>query len=191
MGSEPVIDLRTWDLCFIDLEATGHVFGHHEIVELALIRTTPDARQEVGRWYRKLRPRHPERITPKAREISGYSDEGWRDGEAPSAEIWKSFAEFARGAVPVCHNPTFDRAHITLAAAADGVTDLGVDYHWIGTESLSWPLYKSGSIPKMSLETLCRYFQIEPEPMPHTAMNGAEVCLKVYTAIMREWQSRR
>jgi DNA polymerase III epsilon subunit-like protein len=191
MASEPVIDLRTFDLCFIDLEATGHVFGHHEIVELALIRTTPDGHDEIGRWYCKLRPKHLERMTPKAREINGYTEEGWRGSVESSAEVWRSFAEFGRGAVPVCHNPTFDRAHITLAAAAAGVTDLGVDYHWIGTESLSWPVYKSGSMPKLSLEQLCRRFGIEPEPMPHTAMNGAEVCRAVYIAIMAEWQSRR
>lgn len=189
MANEPKIDLRTSDLCFIDLEATGHVFGHHEVIELALIRTTPDAERELGRWYRKLRPRHPQRATPKALEVSGYREESWLDATEPSAEVWTSFAEFARGAVPVCHNPTFDRAHITLAAAAENVTDLGVDYHWIGTESLSWPLYKEGAIPKMSLEQLCRYFGIEPEPMPHSAMNGAEVCRAVYLAIMRAWQS--
>ena len=191
MGSEPRIDLRSSDLCFIDVEATGHVFGHHEIVELAMIRTSADAKQERGTWYRKLRPRFPERITPKALEITGYSKSAWSDGVEATAEVWKSFAEFARNAVPVCHNPTFDRAHITLAAAAVGVTDLGVDYHWIGTESLSWPLYKNSAMPKMSLEQLCRHFGINPEPMPHTAMNGAEVCRAVYTAIMREWQSAR
>jgi len=190
MGSELKPDLRSSDLCFIDLEATGHVFGHHEIVELALIRTSADAKEVVGTWYRKLRPRFPDRITPKAKEVTGYSQSAWSDADDATAAVWNSFAEFARNAVPVCHNPTFDRAHITLAAAAVGVTELGVDYHWIGTESLSWPLYKSSAMPKMSLEQLCRHFGIDPEPMPHTAMNGAEVCRAVYSAIMRDWQSR-
>lgn len=183
-------DLRVSDLLFIDLEATGHVFGHHEIVEIAAIRTSPDGGQIRGTWYRKLRPRHPERITPKAAEVSGYNDAGWADAVDANAEVWTSFADFGRGAVPVCHNPTFDRAHITLTAAAAGVTDLGVDYHWIGTESLSWPLYKTGTMPRMSLEELCRHFGIPPEPMPHTAQNGAQVCRQVYLSVMREWQRR-
>ena len=183
-------DLRSFDLCFIDLEATGHDFGHHEIVEIAVLRTTPDAEQVLGTWYRKLRPRYPERITEKAREISGYNDAGWIDATDSTAEVWTSFAEFGRRAVPVCHNPTFDRAHITLAASAAGVTDLGVDYHWIGTESLAWPLYKYGTMPKLSLEELCRRFGIDPEPMPHTALNGARVCREVYKAALREWRQR-
>src|SRR6185436_6060466 len=153
-------DLRVSDLCFIDLEATGHVFGHHEIVEIAALRTTPDASEILARWYRKLKPRHLERITPKAAEVSGYSDAAWVDALDATAEVWNSFAEFGRGAVPVCHNPTFDRAHITLTAAAAGVMDLGVDYHWLGTESLSWPLYKASAMPAMSLEQLCVYFGI-------------------------------
>jgi len=177
-------DLRNADLCFLDLEATGHVFGFHEVIDVAVIRTSPDTKIVKGTWRRRLRPLHPERITPKAQEITHFDAGSWSDAEMSSVETWTAFADFCRGCVPVCHNPTFDRAYVTLAAAAAGVTDLGVDYHWIGTESLAWPLYKSGAIERLSLEDLCSFFGISPEPFPHTAANGAELCRQVYRALM-------
>lgn len=177
-------DLRAWDLVFIDVEATGAVFGFHEIIEIAVIRTDSSAVELRGTWHRHLRPSHPERISPKAQEVTGFSVEAWAKYDLSSREVWESFADFCRGCVPVCHNPSFDRAQITLAASASGVTELGVDYHWIGTESLSWPLYKSGALEKMSLEHLGRYFQVPPEPIPHNAVDGAALCRAVYSALM-------
>ncbi|MCG3193047.1 MAG: DNA polymerase III PolC-type [Thermoanaerobaculia bacterium] len=178
-------DLRSWDLCFVDVEATGHVFGFHEIIEIAVLRTSPDGMIEHATWARRLRPRFPERITTKAREITGFSQEGWAGAPLHDLALWNDFARFCRGSVPVCHNPTFDRAFITLAAAEYGVLDLGLDYHWIGTESLSWPLFRQGLIPRMSLVNLCEYFGVPPEPLPHGAMNGAESCRQVYVRLLR------
>jgi DNA polymerase III epsilon subunit-like protein len=86
--------------------------------------------------------------------------------------------------VPVCHNPSFDRAFITLAAAEHGILELGLDYHWIGTESLAWPFYKQGVLSSLSLESLCAFFEVGVEPRPHTALDGALACWRVYQALM-------
>ncbi|SPF43415.1 hypothetical protein SBA4_3030033 [Candidatus Sulfopaludibacter sp. SbA4] len=91
---------------------------------------------------------------------------------------------FVSGCVPVCHNPSFDRAFITLAAATQGVLDLELDYHWIGTESLAWPLYRAGAIPKLSLGEICRFLGIPPEPAVHGASNGAATCRDVYLRLI-------
>jgi DNA polymerase III epsilon subunit-like protein len=180
----PPPDLRTFDLCFIDLEATGTIFGYHEIIDIAVIRTDPSGATIRGTWRQMLAPSHPDRLAPIAAEITGFSPSAWERHPKSSAMIWESFAEFCRQAVPVCHNPSFDRSFITLAAVAVNVSDLGLDYHWIGTESLSWPLYQSGVIPKMSLKHLSEHFGIEPEPLPHDALSGAHACRKVYLALV-------
>ncbi len=172
------------DLCFIDVETTGSVFGFHEIVEIAAIRTAPDASLVRGIWHERVRPRHPERITPYAQELNGFTTEGWASAREPNQRLWNDFAQFGSGCVPVCHNPSFDRAFITLAAGAEGVSDVGLDYHWIGTESLAWPLFCEGLLPKLSLSTLCRFLGLQCEPVIHTALGGAQACHSVYCALM-------
>jgi DNA polymerase III alpha subunit (gram-positive type) len=173
------------DLCFIDVETTGPVFGLHEIIDLAALRVSVQGLDIQGTWHVKLRPRFPERLTVVAREINGYSEEKWACAQESSPALWESFVEFSAGCVPVCHNPSFDRAFVNLAASRQSVTDLGLDYHWIGTESLCWPLYLKGHLPRLSLDALCDYFAIAPEPKPHTALGGATACYKVYCAMVR------
>jgi len=71
-----------------------------------------------------------------------------------------------------------------LAAGEYGINSLGLDYHWIGTESLAWPLYVSKEIRDVKLKSLCQYFGIPSEPLPHNALEGARICLQVYRALM-------
>jgi len=172
-------------LCFIDVETTGPEFGFHEIIDVAAIRTPPDGRHEVGRWSRRVLPGFPERITDRAREVNGFDPSLWRGSVESTADLWSSFARFVDGCMPVCHNPSFDRSFITLAARATGVLDLGLDYHWIGTESLAWPLVRRGLMPVFSLEGISSRLLGYSEPIPHTALAGAETCRAVYLALMR------
>jgi DNA polymerase III epsilon subunit-like protein len=178
-------ELRALDLCFLDVETTGPLFGFHEIIEIGAIRTPPGALIEKGRWSKRIRPFHPERLTPAASAVNGYRPEEWVSADESSKDVWTEFTEFVDGCVPVCHNPSFDRAFITLAAAATGVVDLKLDYHWIGTETLAWPLYVRGTIAVMSLDGLCAFVGVPPEPRPHTALAGAEACRRVYAVLLK------
>ena len=191
MSSHKDGGLLARDLCFLDVETTGSVFGYHEIVDIAAVRTVPDAAIILGKWHKRIRPRHPERFSSYARELNGYTPELWVDAEELTVQLWNEFVTFVRDCVPVCHNPSFDRAFITLAAAQQGILELGLDYHWIGTESLSWPLYKQGALPSLSLESLCLSFEVGAEPRPHTALNGALACRRVYQALMRRQATRQ
>jgi DNA polymerase III epsilon subunit-like protein len=176
--------LRSLDLCFLDIETTGSVFEFHEIIEIGAVRTSPSGNEVRGTWRRRLLPKHPERITPKAAEVTGFSADSWGDAVPSDSALWSQFTSFAKDCVPVCHNPSFDRAFITLAARAAGRSDLGLDYHWIGTESLGWPLYLSGAFEKLSLASLCQYLGVPEEPSLHNALDGALACRRVYLALM-------
>jgi len=180
-------DLRSRDLCFVDIETTGSTFGYHEIIEIAVIRTSRDDFSDRNKWVKRIRPQHPERISPEAQILNGFNELEWHAAEASTAELWMHFAEFVRGSVPVCHNPSFERAFISLTASAHGILDLGLDYHWIGTESMAWPLYVCGLIPTLSLDALCRFYNLPPESYPHTALEGARACLRVYSAFMGQF----
>jgi DNA polymerase III epsilon subunit-like protein len=178
------VDLRTADLCFIDIEATGTVFGYHEIIDIGVIRTPPGADRIVSKWRRRIRPLYPERVTPKAAEVNGYNAADWDGAENPSKELWREFNEVVRDCVPVCHNPSFERAFIHLAARACGVDELSMNYHWIGTESLAWPIYVDGLLEELSLSGLTRFFDLPAEPQPHRAMGGALACWMVYRKLI-------
>jgi DNA polymerase III alpha subunit (gram-positive type) len=173
------------DLCFLDVETTGTIFGYHEVIDIAALRTTSDGLTILGRWQKRIRPRHSERISTNAQTLNGYTPALWENTEESTALFWNEFIAFVKNCVPVCHNPSFDRAFITLGAAEHGIIDLGLHYHWIGTESLAWPLYKQGILPGLSLESLCRFFKVDIEQRPHTAISGAFSCWRVYQLLMK------
>ena len=181
MSNSP--EIRDLELCFLDVETTGRLIGYHEIIEIAAVRTTSDAGEIVGEWHKRIRPEHPERMSDYARSLTRYTADGWAGAEEPSRALWSEFVGFVSGCVPVCHNPSFERAFISLAALPHGIHDLGLDYHWIGTESLAWPLYKLGNLEKLSLKSLCEFFNVGVEPEPHTALEGAQACWRVYKAL--------
>lgn len=174
------------DLCFIDIETTGTVFGFHEIIDVGIIRTCPAATTIRLSWGQRIAPGFPERITSVARSINGFREDEWSQ-EMPTKAFWEEVVTRVAGAVPVCHNPSFERAFLSLAATAFGVSDLGLDHHWIGTESLAWPLVKQHRVQGFSLEGICQFLEIPPEPQPHSALGGADACMRVYKRLMDKY----
>ena len=181
--------LRAKDLCFIDIETTGSVLGYHEIIEIAAVRTLPDSSCIRGIWHANIMPKHPERVSAYAKELNGFSVERWNLARESNPALWKEFADFSANCVPVCHNPSFDRGFITLAATSEGLSDIKLDYHWLGTESLAWPLYRHGFFSKLSLANLCDYLEVEREPIPHNAIDGAQACRRVYTELIKRFSA--
>ena len=177
-------DLRRAGLCFIDVETTGSIFGYHEIIDIEVVRTLAGGEEVVNEWRRRVRPMYPDRITPKAATLNGYDPKLWEGAPVSSTELWEEFNHITRGCVAVCHNPSFERAFISIAARQSGVADLELDYHWIGTESLAWPLYIRGLVGGLSLGELSTYFGLAKEPLPHTAIRGARACLEVYRRLV-------
>src|SRR5687768_6359250 len=64
------------------------------------------------------------------------------------------------------------------------VGDIKMNYHWIGTESLAWPLYLLGVVKELSLRGLCEHFGLSEEPLPHSAIEGARRCRLVYRSLL-------
>lgn len=175
------------DLCFIDIETTGATFGHHEIIEIAAVRTCASGETVRGEWARRILPRRPERISPQAQRLTGFSLEAWSGFPHADRSLWDDFVSFASGAMAVCHNPSFDRAFIALSASEWGVTDLKIDYHWIGTESLAWPFLKQNGWPRINLSAICAQLEIPSEPTIHRALEGARTCRRAYLELMRRY----
>jgi DNA polymerase III epsilon subunit-like protein len=149
------------------------------------VRTAAGGIITKAEWSCRISPRHPERITPIAQKVNGFSEHEWRDASSSNMGLWEKITNMVEGCVPICHNPSFDREFVTLAAHQAGVSDLKFDYHWIGTESLVWPLYLSGTIREYSLRGLCAHFGMPEEPLPHTAIEGARACRMVYCSLLK------
>lgn len=175
------------NLCFIDIETTGTIFGYHEIIELAGMITSHDGQTILGKMQKQIKPLFPDRITKVAQNRNHYSEKRWYDAEYPNEGLWEAIISFWSGCTPICHNPSFERAFITLAARENNIDNLRLDYHWIGTESLAWPLLLNHEIPKLSLSRLSEYFGLDPEPIPHIAMNGVLACYNVYMRIIEKF----
>lgn len=172
-------------LCFIDIETTGTVFGFHEIIEIAAVKTSFSGKEVACKWEKRFQPKHPKRITDTAKKINNYRADTWINSKPHSHEIWQEAKKFWKNCIPVCHNPSFERAFITLALLDAGIKEIGMDYHWIGTESLAWPLYIKGKLSNLSLSSLANHFNLKAEPFPHTAMNGAFLCRAVYLKLLK------
>lgn len=185
VSTRPNISLLAKDLCFVDVETTGAVFGFHEVIEIGAVRTSPDASVIRESLNIRIFPRFPERLSPRAQEVNGFRASEWSVTSDRAEDAWKAFSAMSQDCVPVAHNPSFDRSFITLGAALVGIERLGLDYHWIGTESLAWPLFLNGTIRDFSLNGICDYFHIPREPDPHRAIHGAESCRLAYLALMK------
>lgn len=106
-------NLADMDLCFIHIETTGSMMGYHKIIDLGAIRTSPDAEEVLADYTLRVQPVYPGRTTTVAKELNGFSVENWRDA-LTLREGLRRLAEYTHSAVPVCHNPSFDRAFIQL-----------------------------------------------------------------------------
>jgi DNA polymerase III alpha subunit (gram-positive type) len=174
------------DLCFIDIETTGSLFGYHEIIEVAAIRTSADGKTILNKQHTKLKPQHPERIAPIAKQITHFDIDKWDNSTTSDSTVWNSYKKLWENCIPICHNPSFERAFITLQMMKLEINDIGLGYHWIGTESLFWPWINSEKANRISLSYMLDYFNLPVEPLPHTAMNGANACRLVYIEMMKK-----
>jgi DNA polymerase III alpha subunit (gram-positive type) len=184
-----VSEIRDRDLCFIDIETTGATFAFHEVIDVAAIRTSPDAAREKGRRVFRLMPRFPERLTPMAAQVNGFDPTVWCDTASHPQLAWADLNEFAADCVPVAHNPSFDRAFIEIALNSVGAAPMSVGYYWVGTESLAWPLVQAGMLRSPSMTDLCAYFGLPKEPIPHGAERGAETVRAVYQQLRTRWNN--
>ena len=66
-----------WLLAFVDVETTGLQPGHHEMIDVGVVVTDLEG-VEVGRLFRRIQPRHPERTAAGARAVNGFDARRWR-----------------------------------------------------------------------------------------------------------------
>lgn len=187
----------SWGLAIIDVETTGLDPAHHEMVDLGVIYADLDG-NELARLFVRIMPGHPERLSPGAAAVNGFSEDRWRAlGAVSEAEAAAAFLDFhtaqsaahpgpdgeARIWLLTAYNAWFDRAFLDALLIKNGVSirDL-YNYFQLDLPSLAW----GAGIPDLRNGDVAGALDLPPEtsdPLEHTGLTGAEWNLEIYRAL--------
>lgn len=180
-----------WLLAFVDVETTGVVAGHHEMIDIGVILADLEG-SEIGRLFLRIMPQHPERASEEAVAINGFSVERWQALDAVSVETavdrLLAFHEAAAGGrriLMVAHNSQFDAAFVDFLLRSEGHRRDDIYYYYVlDIPSMAWSL----GIRLLHGQRLSDFFGIEDEPrtaMEHTGITGADLNLRMYRELLR------
>jgi len=185
----PNEDPDGWGLAIIDVETTGLDPHHHEMIDLGAIYTTLDG-EELGRFFVRIHPEHPERAGEIARSINGYDEARWNQLEALMPD--QAVAEFLafhqqhasdRRFVLTAYNAPFDRNFLeALLKRHDQTLSSLYTYFVLDLPSMAFGL----GVDALVNADVAKAFRLPPEtsdPLEHTGLSGAEWNLSLYRAM--------
>jgi oligoribonuclease (3'-5' exoribonuclease) len=170
-----------FEFAWMDCEFGGLDPERHDITEVALIMTDYRLVEGVSAEW-KIRAR-ADRISREAAEISGYTEEGWKDAR-PVREVLSELADkLPRGKtiVPAGQNVRMDVLFLEKAYKACGIP-YPFDYHVIDLASLfySWSLVAGETIAALSLRQAATAAGLIEGGVPHRAMADARLTLETF-----------
>ena len=170
------IPLADVTFCVVDLETTGGSASDAAITEIGAVAYRGGER--LGTFSTLVDPGRP--IPPFVAHLTGIDDR--LIVGAPRIEhVLPSFVEFARGAVIVAHNASFDVSF--LNAALDRLDYAPLPAPAVCTAKLArrvvWP-----DVPNVRLRTLAEYFRTRVTPI-HRALADAEATGEVLHGLLR------
>src|SRR3990167_5325941 len=183
-------DLRSVELCWVDLETGGLEPDRHAILEVAFVRT--DLRSDVlGRFGSRVRPLPGYEIEDKALEVSGITRvDAVARCHPRMIDVWPELERLAKGAMLAGHNVGFDRGFLRYAERRLGGELAWGSHHAIDTMSLSIPRLVSGEVKSLSLSALVAFFGIvlqtgQPGDLAvrtdrHSAMGDVLLSIELY-----------
>jgi hypothetical protein len=192
-------------IAIVDVETTGLDPSHHEMVDLGAIYVRPDG-HELGRFFVRIHPPHPDRLDPGAAAVNGYSPDRWRTlgavDEAEAVRQWRGFHErMIRGAqAPASQrepasppvtvtfaalNAWFDQSFTDALLRRHGSSWRALFHHQIlDLPSMAW----GQGARDLGGAALAARYGIEPEtrdPLRHTGQSGVEFNLTLYRAMLQ------
>ena len=159
-------------LAITDIETTGFDADVHEIIEIGLVVVDQRSLKVLDEWSVKVRPQKIRTAAEKALKVAGYNKLDWVNAIGLK-EAMQVYSKKTKNAVFVAQNSFFDWSFLSLAFKSTGVEDY-TDYHRADLFTIGWfRAKKLKGLKKFTLKEMCEYFGLEPEPMPHRALNGA------------------
>ncbi len=181
-------------LAITDVETTGFEAGIHEIIEIGLILADQQTLKIKDEWSVKVKPQKIKTAAEAALKVAGYNKLDWLEAVGLK-EAMEIYSKKTKNAIFVAQNSFFDWSFLSEAFKQTGVED-HTDYHRVDLFTIGWFALSqaerftlgqpNGSrvkeLPKLkefTLKSMCKYFNIEPEPLPHRAPNGAKKAYEV------------
>ena len=169
------LPLTEIDFVVVDLETTGGSPVDDGITEIGAVRF--HGLERIGSFQSLVDPERP--IPPYIAHLTGIDDR-LVAGAPALPQVLPSFLEFARGAVIVAHNATFDVGFLNANL-------LRLDYDVLPAPAictaklarrLVWP-----DVPNVKLQTLAAYFRTRTKPI-HRALDDAEATGEVLQGLL-------
>lgn len=184
----PAAELSTerFGLAIIDVETTGLDADTHEMIDIGAIYVDLEGR-ELGRFFVRIHPAHPERADAGAQAVNGYSVERWRTLEAVTqAEALQQFEAFHqrvgadRSMIFTAFNAWFDQAFVSRWMQREGRRFRNFYYYQVlDLPSMAW----GRGLRVVSGTDLAKALGIPDEtrdPLQHTGATGAQFNLELY-----------
>jgi oligoribonuclease (3'-5' exoribonuclease) len=173
--------VQDYAFAFLDCEFGGLDPELHDITEVAVIITDYRlAELASGEW--KIRGR-PERITPKAAAISGWTAEAWADA-APVRQVLSELVKLLparKTVVPAGQNVRMDVQFLERAFKRCEMP-YPFDYHVIDLATLfyAWSLVIGEPVATLSLRQAAATAGLIDGPIPHRAMADTRLTLESF-----------
>lgn len=186
-------------ILWVDFETGGVDVKVHSPLSFAMLATEGD--NIIGEWYTEIR-QGPLVVEPKALSINKidllkpgidhstfrhtyykYMQDWFFKGVRPSKETMPLFGG---------HNTHFDRPWLRRLVCDNGSTFDGCYYHHVDTMMLGFMLNDCGIIKteNVQLETLAKYFNIEPEGDLHNALTDIKLTYRIHRQMKNLLQSK-
>ncbi|AKF06103.1 3'-5' exonuclease [Sandaracinus amylolyticus] len=176
-------------LAILDTETTGLDHTRNEIIDVAVLRVDPVTLTVEREYAARVRPAHPERLTPDAHAVNGFDAARW-DGAIGIGAAMHDVHELTRGCVLAGHNIDFDLGFVNGACRRAALGDLEVHHHRVDTGTLAWPLLQAGAVESLRLDAICAHLGIEIAGA-HTARGDVHRTLAVLRALLQRFAGWR
>ena len=179
-----------WLLAFVDIETTGLIPGHHEMIDIGIVMTDLDG-EELGELFLRIQPEHPERTDDGARAVNAFDADRWRElnALAPAAAI-DAMLDFhngiadGRNVLMVAFNSQFDTAFLDhLFRSQERSWRELYHYFVLDLPSMAWSLGFHG----LTGTAISGMLGVEDEPHVaelHTGITGARLNARIYSGLL-------
>ncbi len=183
-------------IVFTDLETTGleklkllnpttrDLVPWAEICEIGLVLVDYKTLEVVDTFDAKVKINYPYRVEPEAAILNGYNENDWLYARE-LRDVLEAYNRFAAEATFAAHNAAFDRGFLEIAYAKEGLESKLRGRPIIDTQETARSITESKgyTLDSFSLKNLAAFLGLEPEPLPHRALNGAMLSYRIFKAL--------
>jgi hypothetical protein len=153
--------------------------------------------KELGRFFIRINPVHPERAQAEAKAVNGYSEERWRSlGAVSPSEALHAFEEFHRRTavdrtmIFTAFNVGFDQAFVSRWVRREGRSFRDwYFYQVLDLPSMAW----GQGIRELTGSKIAEALGVPDEtrdPLKHTGETGADFNLAIYRELLRRSKTK-